>query len=63
MTRSTRRMSVTPAGRRFYERCVRILREVEAARAVARGDPLAGFLQVSASVTFGLALVVPHLPR
>jgi DNA-binding transcriptional LysR family regulator len=62
MTRSTRRMAVTPAGRRFYERCVRILREVEAARGVGRGDPLAGLLQVSASVTFGLALVVPHLP-
>jgi DNA-binding transcriptional LysR family regulator len=37
MTRSTRRMVATPAGRRFYERCVRILREVEAARANVAG--------------------------
>src|SRR4051794_22257316 len=27
--RSTRRMEVTPAGRRYYERCLRILREID----------------------------------
>jgi DNA-binding transcriptional LysR family regulator len=61
LTRSTRRMVVTPAGRRAYERCLRVLREVEDARAAGRGDALDGLLQVNAPVTFGLARVVPHL--
>ena len=60
--RSTRRMQVTPAGRRYYERCLRILREVDDAQSVGRGDALDGLLQVSAPVSFGLARVVPHMP-
>ena len=28
LRRTTRRMSITPAGRRYYERCLRVLREV-----------------------------------
>jgi DNA-binding transcriptional LysR family regulator len=59
--RSTRRMTITPAGRRYYQRCLRILREVDDAQSVARGDKPDGLLQVSAPVTFGLARVVPHI--
>jgi DNA-binding transcriptional LysR family regulator len=60
--RSTRRMTITEAGRRYYERCLRILREVDDARGIGRSDQVDGALQVSASVTFGLARVVPHVP-
>lgn len=61
LVRSTRRMSVTPAGRRYYERCLRVLREVEEAQAVGRGSELEGPLNVSAPVTFGVAAVIPQI--
>lgn len=61
LLRTTRRMSITPAGRRYYERCVRVLREVDAAQAVGQGETLEGLLTVSAPVTFGLACVLPHV--
>src|SRR6478672_2890708 len=61
LLRSTRRMTVTAAGRRYYERCLRILREVDEAQASARGSATEGMLHVSAPVTFGLACVVPHV--
>jgi DNA-binding transcriptional LysR family regulator len=48
--RSTRRMTITEAGRRYYERCLRILREVDEARGIGRGDQIDGALQVSAAV-------------
>lgn len=64
LLRSTRRLGVTDAGRRYYARCVAILREVDDAQADARGDGATarGQLTVSAPVTFGLARVWPHLP-
>jgi len=61
LLRTTRRMAITATGQRYYERCVRILREVEQAQAVGRGDALPGLLKVNAPVTFGLACVVPHV--
>jgi DNA-binding transcriptional LysR family regulator len=54
-------MTITPAGRSYYERCLRVLREVEGAQAVARGEAFDGPLNVTAPVTFGLARVVPHM--
>jgi DNA-binding transcriptional LysR family regulator len=57
--RTTRSMSVTPAGRSYYERCLRVLREVDDAQAIGRASSTAGHLTVSAPVTFGLASVVP----
>jgi DNA-binding transcriptional LysR family regulator len=54
-------MSITPAGRRYYERCLRVLREVDDAQAIGRTAATEGLLSVSAPVTFGLACVVPHL--
>jgi DNA-binding transcriptional LysR family regulator len=41
--------------------CLRILRDVDDAQGIGRGDAVDGLLQVSAPVTFGLARVVPHL--
>ena len=53
-------MNITLAGRRYYERCLRILREVEDAR-TSVGDALEGPLLVTAPVSFGLVRVVPHV--
>jgi DNA-binding transcriptional LysR family regulator len=61
LLRTTRRMTITAAGQRYYERCLRILRDVDEAQAVGRGGGLDGLLRVSAPVTFGLATVVPHM--
>jgi LysR family transcriptional regulator, transcriptional activator for dmlA len=61
LTRSTRRMAVTPPGRRYYERCVRILRDVEDARKIDESDGVDGLLKISAPVTFGLACVAPQM--
>jgi DNA-binding transcriptional LysR family regulator len=61
LARSTRRMAITPAGRQYYERCLRILREVDDAQTLGRGEVTDGLLQVTAPVSFGLGRVVPHL--
>ncbi len=61
ITRTTRKMAVTAAGRRYYERCVRILREVDDAQSSGGRDELVGLLRISAPVTFGLACVAPQM--
>jgi len=61
VARTTRHTTVTPSGRIYYERCLRILREVEDAQAIGKVTGLVGALKVSAPVTFGLASVVPRL--
>lgn len=61
--RTTRRLTVTALGRAYYERCVRILRDVEDAQRSARThDEVAGRVVVAASVTFGLLRIAPTLP-
>lgn len=61
LLRTTRRMAVTPAGDRYYQSCLRVLREVDDAQSVGIAGNADGFLQVSAPVTFGLARVAPHV--
>lgn len=61
LARTTRKLAVTPVGRRYYERCLRILREVDDAQGIGRGGAVDGPLQVTAPVTFGLARVTPHM--
>lgn len=62
--RTTRKLTVTEAGRAYYERAVRILRDVEDARdAVSAGHEPRGLLTVSAPVTFGLACLWPLIPE
>ena len=61
LRRTTRKMSITPAGRGYYERCLRILREVDDAQALGRAGATEGLLSISAPVTFGLACVAPRL--
>ncbi len=64
LNRTTRRLSLTEGGRSYYERCKRILGDVEeAAAALSRfqGAP-SGRLVVSASVLFGQRFLAPALP-
>lgn len=61
VARTTRRLGVTDAGRRWYERCLRVLREVDDARGAVGGGAVRGTLVVSASVTLGMRFVVPHV--
>src|SRR5882762_8921028 len=49
LRRTTRKMSITPAGRGYYERCLRILREVDDAQALARTKATEGLLKISRS--------------
>lgn len=61
LNRTTRRIALTDEGRDFYERCKRILAEVEEAEAAAgnrRGAPR-GQLRVTAPVLFGRMHVAP----
>jgi DNA-binding transcriptional LysR family regulator len=61
LIRTTRRMAVTPAGDRYYQSCLRVLREVDDAQSTGAGGEPDGFLKVSAPVSFGLARVAPHI--
>ena len=64
LLRSTHGLTLTEAGRNFYERAKRTIEEAEQAEAAARGDAatLQGRLRVSAPVTFARLHVIPHLP-
>jgi DNA-binding transcriptional LysR family regulator len=64
IVRSTRRLSVTEAGHRFYGHARSALREAEEAMTSARSArSISGRLSVSAPFTFGLHHVVPRLER
>lgn len=61
LNRTTRRIALTDEGRDYYERCKRILAEVEEAEAAAgnrRGAPR-GLVRVTAPVLFGRMHVTP----
>jgi DNA-binding transcriptional LysR family regulator len=62
--RSTRRLSLTEAGRTYLEACPRILREIEDAEtSVAAGRVEArGVLRMNVPVSFGAQHVAPALP-
>jgi DNA-binding transcriptional LysR family regulator len=64
VTRTTRGLSATEAGQRFYERAVRALEEADEAEVAARGAGrgLTGRLRISAATTFARLHVVPTLP-
>lgn len=63
LIRTTRRLQLTDAGRRWHERAERLLRDLDDARAaVAPGAGPAGTLVVSASATFATAFVMPRVP-
>ena len=61
--RTTREVSLTSDGHGLYERCRRIVEEIDALRAQAegvRGEP-SGTLRLSAPVTWGRRVLVPRL--
>jgi DNA-binding transcriptional LysR family regulator len=63
--RTTREFSLTGDGRDLFERCQRIVEEVDALRVDAegaRGEP-AGTLRLSAPISFGKAVLVPILAQ
>jgi DNA-binding transcriptional LysR family regulator len=65
LNRSTRRLGLTEAGAVLYERCTRIVAELDAAGAELgrlRAAP-AGLLRVSAPMSFGHRHVAPLLPE
>ncbi len=65
LNRTTRHVSVTPDGAAYYERCTRILAEIEdteSALAHAKSSP-SGRLRVDVPATFGRRVLVPALPE
>ncbi len=64
ITRTTRGLSTTEAGQRFYERALRALEEADEADLAARGAGrgLTGRLRISAATTFARLHIVPRLP-
>lgn len=63
LSRSTRQLSLTDAGRRYYEQCVRIvdeLAEVESGL-IQEQSQLTGMLRINSPVTFGRMYILPHL--
>ena len=62
VVRSTRRLHVTAQGEEWYRHSVRVLRDIDDAKASmkARGG-VRGTLVVSASITFGSVILVPRL--
>jgi DNA-binding transcriptional LysR family regulator len=61
LQRTTRSQSLTPEGRDFHQRCVRILAEVGDTEAFVAGqrDTVSGLLSITASRIFGRQYVVP----
>lgn len=64
LNRTTRRVSTTLSGQKFYEDAAAILAEVERAESGVRGDASkpAGPLRVTAPTSLGRLKIVPHLP-
>lgn len=65
LNRTTRRVSVTPDGAAYYERCVRILAEVEDTETALRRThgAISGRLRVDVPATFGRRVLMPALPE
>ncbi|MDL9997666.1 LysR family transcriptional regulator [Variovorax sp. J22P240] len=62
--RSTRKLQLTPEGRNFYERSVRVLADMdEAERCAAAGAMPRGRVSINASVPFGHQVLIPLVPR
>ena len=64
LNRTTRRLSLTEAGERYYEDVVGILRALEEAedRATHLSDSPRGNLRVAAPLSFGVRILAPMLP-
>ena len=61
--RTTRRISVTEAGERFYENCLAILAQIESAAAIMVEErALSGHMRVTAPPAFAVTVLGPNLP-
>lgn len=65
LNRTTRRLEITEEGREFYERCRKIIADLESAElSVGRaGREPSGFLRVGLPSTLGARWIVPELGR
>lgn len=63
LNRTTRKISLTSVGQRFYDACLRVLAELEEAESVLQSSKqdLSGPLRVTASSDFGRQFVAPAL--
>jgi DNA-binding transcriptional LysR family regulator len=62
--RSTRRLTVTPEGRQFYEGSVRVLADMdEAERAVTADAAPRGRVTINTSMSFGTQVLLPLIPE
>ena len=61
LARSTRSMAATAEGHRYYELCLRVLREVAEAQSIGKPRGVEGMVRLSAPVSFGLAALMPHI--
>lgn len=64
VNRTTRSLATTEAGAAYYDRCVRILAEIEEADAevALQGAAPKGTLKVVAPIAFGRLHIAPHIP-
>lgn len=63
--RTTRQVRLTPDGERLYQRCQRVLAEVEELQADAAGTSgiVSGLLKIDAPIVWGMRKLVPMLGR
>ncbi len=63
VNRSTRKLQLTPEGEAFYQRCVRVLADIEEAEVeAAAGAAPRGRVRVNANVPFGQHYLLPLVP-
>lgn len=63
VTRSTRRLQLTPEGCAFYERAARILADIdEAERDAGAGERPVGRVRISTSASYGVHVLAPIVP-
>lgn len=64
ITRSTRKLSLTDEGQRYYDQCRHILAAVDAAEHSFQSgrETIAGPLRIGSSVSFGRLQIAPRLP-
>jgi len=65
IARSTRQLSLTDEGQRYYASCLGILASIDAAERSFRSgrEEIAGPLRIASSVSFGRRLVAPLVPK
>ncbi|WP_038994813.1 MULTISPECIES: LysR family transcriptional regulator [Pseudomonas] len=63
LTRTTRRIALTDAGERFYQRCLQVVEEARIAIDEARAEHagLQGSLRITSTVEYGLKVLAPAL--